>query len=121
VKLFDGRPAMAIEHWATHLRLDPRSPYQAFITGGTGFALVLLGRFDEATPRLREAIQLLPQHLFHSTGLAVACANLGRIGEAKESLRQLTSAQIDYMLRLLRDPAHRELVRAGLALAGADV
>jgi len=121
VKLFDGRPALAIEHWATHLRLDPRSVYQAFITGGTGLALVLMGRLEEALPRLREAVQLLPHHPFHLIGLTAAYAHLGRVDEAKAPLSRLTARQIAYVLGLLRDAGHREIVRSGLALAGADV
>ena len=120
VKLFDGRPALAIEHWETHLRLDPRSPHQAFIKSGVGFANVLLRRFEVAIPQLREALQGHPQNPFSLVALTCACANLGRLEEARSTLRRLTPEQITGMLELLRDRDHREFIRSGLALAGAD-
>jgi tetratricopeptide (TPR) repeat protein len=121
VKLFGGRPALAMEQWETHLRLDPRSPNQAFVKGGMGLALVLLRRFEAAIPLLKEAHQLLPQHPFYLVGLAAACGQLGRIAEAEPSLRKLDPSQIQSLLDLLRVAEDREVVRSGLALAGADV
>lgn len=121
VKVFDGRPALAIEHWNTHLRLDPRSANRAYVVAGIGFALVLLERFEVALTPLKEANQQLPNHPFVRVALAVVYARLGRLAEAASTLDPLSPAQIHYTLRLLRDPDHRELIRFGLALAGADV
>jgi adenylate cyclase len=121
VKLFSGRPALAIEQFETHLRLDPRSRNRAFVKGGIGLALVLLRRFEAAIPELREAIQRVPGHPFYQVGLAAACGHLGRIADAAPPLGAVTSGQIRAVLDGLRLPEDRELVRSGLALAGADV
>jgi len=121
VKLFSGRPALAIEHFETHLRLDPRSPNLAFVNGGMGLAQLLLRRFEAAVPLLREAIQRVPEHPFYRAGLAAACGHLGRIAEAAPHLQALNPNQIRSVLDLCRRPEDRELVRSGLALAGADV
>ena len=121
VKLFSGRPALAIEQFETHLRLDPRSPNLAFVKGGFGLALLLLGRFEAAIPTLKEAIQRLPEHPFYQAGLAAAYGHLGRITDAAPALKSLNSSQIRTVLDQLRRPEDRELLRSGLALAGVDV
>jgi TolB-like protein len=121
VKLFGGRPALAIEQFETHLRLDPRSPNRHFVNGGMGLAQLLLRHFEAAIPLLREAIQQVPEHPFYRAGLAAACGHLGRTGEAAPHLRALNPNQIRSVLDLLRLPEDREVVRSGLALAGADV
>ena len=121
IKLFDGRPALAIEHWRTHLRLDPRSPYNAFIQSGTGLAQVLLRHFQAAIPLFGEAMQTHPEYPFSLVGLTVAYAHLGRLEEARSTLKRLTPASTRSVLDAVRDADHRELIRSGLALAGADV
>jgi len=121
VKLFSGRPALAIEQLETHLRLDPRSPNRAFVNGGKGLAELLLRHFEAAIPLLREAIQQVPEHPFYQVGLAAACGHLGKVADAAAPLTALTPSQIRNVLDQLRLPEDRELVRAGLSLAGADV
>jgi adenylate cyclase len=121
VKLFSGRPALAIEQFDTHLRLDPRSPNQPFVNVGKGLAELLLRHFEAAIPLLREAIQQIPEHPFYRVGLAAACGHLGRIADAAAPLKGLTPNQVRNVLDQLRLPQDRELVRSGLALAGADV
>jgi len=121
VKLFSGRPALAIQQFETHLRLDPRSPNRPFVNGGKGLGELLLGHFEAAVPLFREATQQIPEHPFYRVGLAAACGHLGRLAEAAAPLQGLTPNQIRNVLDQLRLPKDRDLVRSGLALAGADV
>ena len=112
---------MAGTHFDTAIRLDPRSPYRHVILAGIGWSLLALRRFSEALPALREAVQLRPGNAGAWAALAASLAHLGDLSEARSALEHLDREAFDSMLGVFRDPEHRELLRSGLALAGADV
>jgi len=119
IKTFDGRPALALEHFDRHMVLDPRSPLRMFVAGGTGVALTLLGRFGEGAARLGEALQQVPDHTVFRTILTVALALGGDADAARPLAERLPAGAITNTLALLQNPADRERVREGLGLAGA--
>ena len=121
LQIYAGRPELAGTHFDTAIRLDPRSPYRHVILAGIGWSLLALRRFSEALPALREAVQLRPGNAGAWAALAASLAHLGDLSEARSALEHLDREAFDSMLGVFRDPEHRELLRSGLALAGADV
>jgi tetratricopeptide (TPR) repeat protein len=121
LRLWAGRPEIAIEHADTALRLSPRARVGwVFLT--IGAAHFVSRRFDEAVPKLLLAIQDDPSFLFVYRFLAAAYAHLGRLEEAREvvaRLRTVTSVVITNA-GFLRNPAHRELLLSGLRLAAGE-
>jgi hypothetical protein len=54
-------------------------------------------------------------------GLAASFAHAGRLPEARAALQRARKSTIDNLLGGLRHPDFRELLRSGLAMAGADL
>jgi tetratricopeptide (TPR) repeat protein len=121
IKVFDGRPELAIEQWERHLLLDPRSRHYAFVAGGMGIALALLGRFDDAVTRLREALHVAPDHRGLQIMLVVALAHVGQVEEARRRAATLPADVISNRLGPFRRKADRDLCRDSLRLAGVVV
>ena len=120
LNMYSGRHPTAIEHFKTSLRLDPRTPDRANILNGMAWALIGLHRFEEAISQHREAAQLLAGHDGIRIGLCVSYAHLGRIAEAKSTLRTVPAATFETMIGAFRDPDLIALARSGVALARAD-
>jgi tetratricopeptide (TPR) repeat protein len=74
----------AVRHIERALVLKPG---WAYAEGNLGVALVRLGRFGEAIPPLEHAARSLSMAMLHDQ-LAVAYANLGRIGDAEAQVSQ---------------------------------
>jgi tetratricopeptide (TPR) repeat protein len=72
--------------WADAASKAPRSPVAH---ESLGYALVAAGRFEEAIPALRRALELDPRRLDARTNLAVALASAGRLGEAQAQAEQV--------------------------------
>ncbi|HEY1879312.1 MAG TPA: TIR domain-containing protein [Caulobacteraceae bacterium] len=121
IKAFCGKAREGLRHLETADRLDPRAPHRSNLLSGMGFCLLLLGRYEEAVLRLKESKRLLANQYGTWTGLVAALAYAGHIEEAQSTLKRLDPAHLKAMLSLMRDIDDREIVRAGLALAGADV
>jgi len=123
IKLGLGRFEEAVEHFRNGLRLDPRSPERPFVLAGIGSCLVFLGRIEEAIPLLREAIHLKAGNTIPQAFLTVAYARSGRMEEARASLAalQAVSPVSTFVSDVYGGARGREIMRAGLALAGADV
>jgi adenylate cyclase len=118
-----GRPAMALEHLRTGLRLDPRCPERPFVLAVMGGCLVQLGQWAEALPLLQEAAQLRAGNPAPLVLLAVAYAKLDRLDEARAALRAaegMAPARV-FINEAFGGPQGAEIIRSGLALAGAHV
>jgi adenylate cyclase len=113
-----GRPDVALERFATYLRLSPRERFPYHLTG-MGIALFLCERFAEAVAKLRESLELRPSHLLTYRFLAAAYACMGRIDDAHDVIAELrlrTPNLLESGSRL-RDPKQRELYLSGLRMA----
>jgi TolB-like protein len=117
VRLFGGEPALATESFERHMAIDPRSTLQAFVAGGIGTALMLEHRFDEAAPRLREALRAVPDQRMFRAALIACLAFLGRREEAGAMFAELPEQARKNFLGLFRREADRALMREGLRLA----
>jgi adenylate cyclase len=113
-----GRPDLALEHFATFLRLSPRERFPFYLTA-IGIALFFDRRFDEAAAKLHESLERFPNHAVTYRVLASCYAHMGRLDEAREVIGRLrTNTPVVVPSRLpWRNPSHRELFLSGLRLA----
>ena len=121
LRLWAGKPDIAIEHLEAAHRLSPRArvgPSLSII----GFAHFLCRRFDEAVPKLLLAIQEDPTFTQAYRYLAACYAHMGRLDEAQDiarRLRGMTRAVVTNA-SYLRHAEQRELLLSGLRLAASE-
>jgi adenylate cyclase len=142
LRLWRGEPDLAIEHFQTSLRLSPRNPIAASFLG-IGVGHVLSRQFEEARAMLLRSLQESSNSVPTHRWLAVCCAHMGRLEEAREMINRLRSIMLDaapgasqyhnpehrepvhdHLRAVLRNgaspyrnPEHRELYLSGLRLA----
>jgi adenylate cyclase len=122
LRLFAGRPDLAIEHFETSIRLSPRNRFGAPL-GGIGISLFFSRRFDEAAAKLLASVEQLPTFALPYQFLASCYAHMGRLDEAREivvRLRAITLVVVPISSQF-RSPEHRELFPSGLRLAAGEV
>jgi adenylate cyclase len=109
VRLFAGQLDLAIQHFETSMRLNPRSQ-RGFHLAGIGMAHFLAHRFADAVAVLRVSIEELPTF------------TLGRLAEAREIIKRLASLTpvVVPTVNPFRNPEHRELFLSGLRLAAGE-
>ena len=115
IKVFAGKPELALEHLGAALRLDPRSPDRLATFRGISLSMVELGRYEEALDVLSHGNVAALVDFW----VPVCLAHLGRLPEARDTFRQVQPGTLR-MIEAFRNPAHREIFRSGLALAGAE-
>jgi adenylate cyclase len=118
LRLWAGQPDVAIEHVEVSLRLSPRAR-TGWAYNIIGMAHFLSRRFDEAVPKLLLAIQEAPDFPTPYRWLAACYAQMGRLDEARNVVRQLQAITATVMSNImpLRNAEHRELFLSGLRLA----
>jgi tetratricopeptide (TPR) repeat protein len=119
-----GRHDDAIASLLQALRLSPFDPEAFFTLSAMGFAYLMTGRFDEAvkwTSRaLRERPTFAPALRFHAVGLV----ELGRLGEARDTVAHLLQLEPGLTISTLRrrvpisDPKLMNAFLGGLRKAG---
>jgi adenylate cyclase len=118
---FAGQPDLAIAHFETSLRLNPRDRRAGHLTG-IGVAHILSRRFDDAAAKLVVSLEELPNWAVTYRFLASCYAHMGRLGEAREivaRLRTITPVVVPEVVPF-RNPEHRELFLSGLRLAAGE-
>ena len=118
---FAGQPDLAITHFETSLRLNPRD-YKARHLTGIGVAHFFNRRFNEAAAKLVISLEELPTWAVTCRFLASCYAHMGRLTEAREivaRLRTITSVVVPEVVPF-RNPQHRELFLSGLRLAAGE-
>jgi TolB-like protein len=115
-----GQPDLALAHFETFLRLNPRERY-AFITylTGLGISLFFTRRFSEAVAKLRESTERGPNYVLPYRFLAACHAHLGRLDEAREIVEHMRGLSLDVLETgtRYRNLEYRELYLSGLRLA----
>jgi adenylate cyclase len=121
VRNWVGRPDLALEHFATFLRLSPRERFPFYLTA-IGIALFFDRRFDEAAAKLHESLDRFPNHGMTYRFLAASYAHLGRIAEAREIAERMRALNLSVPESgtRYRDPEYRELYLSGLRLAAGE-
>lgn len=122
LRLWAGHAERAIEHAGMALRLSPRA--QAGMSSYLiGAALFFDRRFEEATPKLRVAIEDSPlfptPHRFLPPATPIWGCSTRRATIAR--LRAITPEVIPNYPLPFRDPQHRELYFSGLHLAMGEM
>jgi adenylate cyclase len=121
VHTFAGQLDLAIQHFETSMRLNPRSQ-RGFHLAGIGMAHFLAHRFAEAVAVLRVSIEEVPTFTPTHRTLAACYAQMGRLQEAREIIKRLVSLTPVVMptANPCRNPEHRELFLSGLRLAAGE-
>jgi adenylate cyclase len=121
LRAWSGQPDLAIKHFETSLRLNPREQ-RANPFMGIGVAHFFARRFEEARVTLLRSLQEKPNWVPTHRFLASCYAHMGRIDEAQETvarLRTLTNVVVPGAENW-RNPEHRKLYLSGLRLAAGE-
>ena len=122
IRLWAGQPDLAIEHFETSWRLNPRVA-RANPLMGMGVAHFFARRFDEASATLLQSLQEKPNWVPIYRFLAACYSHMGRLDEAEaivKRLRTLTDAVVPSVTHW-RNADHRELFLSGLYAAAGEV
>jgi adenylate cyclase len=121
LRLFAGETDLAIQHFETSMRLNPRGQ-RGFHLSGIGMAHLLNRRFDDALAILRASLEEVPIFTATYRSLAVCYAHMGRINEARSMIKRMGSLTpvLVPSTNPLRDPRARELFLSGLRLAAGE-
>jgi adenylate cyclase len=123
LRLWAGEPDKAIEDFETALRLKPRDPLQAVPSlMGIGVGHFFARRFEAAAASLVLSLQEGPGWVPTYRFLASCYAHLGRLDEARETVRRLRTLTTELVPSAThwRNPEHRELYLSGLRLAAGE-
>jgi adenylate cyclase len=120
LRLYAGQTGLAIKHFETAARLNPRA--DALKLTGIGQAHFFDRRFDDALKNLLMARHAFPTHAMTYRFLASCYAHMGRLDDAREMvqhLRAITSVVVPDATQY-RNPEQRELFLSGLRLAAGE-
>jgi tetratricopeptide (TPR) repeat protein len=112
---------LAIGHFETSLRLNPRDLHWAQLTG-IAIAHFFSGRLEKAAATLLLALQENPAYPLANRFLASCYAKMGRVEEAREvvaRLRSITPMVVPETVNY-RDPKHCKLFLSGVRLAAGE-
>jgi adenylate cyclase len=121
LRAFAGQPDLAIQHFETFQRLDPRGHFPASQTG-VGTALFLNRRFADAAAMLLQSLEQAPDLVVTYRLLAACYAHMGRLDEAREIVerqRSITPVVVPSVTPF-RNPEQNELFLSGLRLAAGE-
>jgi TolB-like protein/class 3 adenylate cyclase len=120
ISLWVGQFELAIEHFETSLRLNPRRRAPALL--GIGIGHFFARRFDKAAALLLQSLQETPNWAPTHRFLASCYAQMGRLDEAREiikRLRTITPVTVPNATHW-RNAEQRELYLGGLRLAAGE-
>jgi adenylate cyclase len=119
LRLFAGQAELAIQHFETSMRLNPRGQ-RGFHLAGVGIAHFVSHRFEDALAALRVSLEEVPAFAPTHRTLVACYAHMGRLDEARSILERLVALTpvIAVTANPFRRPKDIELFRSGLRLAG---
>ena len=122
LRLFAGQADLAIQHFETSMRLNPRGQ-RGFHLAGIGTAHFFTRRFDEASAALRVSLEEVPAFAPGYRTLAACYGHLGRLAEAQSIIKRLVSLTpvVVPTTDPFRNPEYSELYLSGLRLAAREV
>jgi len=121
LRLWAGQPELAISHFETSLRLSPHAHRSGtFMEIGLGHFFAR--RFEDAVMMLLRSLQEHPGWAPTYRFLAACDAHMGRLDEARETIKRLKAVTPVVMPNAMhwRIPEHRELFLSGLRLAAGE-
>jgi TolB-like protein/class 3 adenylate cyclase len=119
MRIWSGDAALAIEHFETSLRLDPRATRRAFHLTGMGIAQFFQRRFDDAAATLQASLHEVPSYPTTARILAACYAHMGRLDDARALVARLVDEHTPTPTQwsIFGNQEQRELVLSGLRLA----
>ena len=122
LRLFAGQADLAIQHFETSMRLNPRSQ-RGFHLAGIGTAHFFTRQFGEASAALRVSLEEVPAFAPAYRTLAACYGHLGRLAEAQSIIKRLVSLTpvVVPTTDPFRNPEYSELYLSGLRLAAGEV
>jgi TolB-like protein/class 3 adenylate cyclase len=121
INVFAGETDIAIEHFEKALRLSPRDPWTGTSLVGIGLSHLLMNRFEAASSKMQSGLEQSPFFTWGYPMLAACLGHLGQTTAAQRAIARLGSIAPNSdasNFSYLRKPDHRELMLAGLRLAG---
>ena len=105
------------------LRLSPGAPDAYMCMTHISSAHFCLGKFEEAAMWAQRSIDLEKGFLFNHMHLAVSCAHLGRLEEARAAIKSVLAIRPDYTVAMeiddpMRFPERKKLWIDALRIAG---
>jgi adenylate cyclase len=123
MRTVSGESDLAITHFETSLRLDPRATRKAFHLTGIGMCHFFESRFGEACRTLEISFNELPSYSLTVWFLAATYTKMGRLDEAREFAKGQGIAPGGAWLvigQLLGNAAHRDMALSALKLATGE-
>jgi adenylate cyclase len=120
VRVAAGDADRAIADFASAKRLDPRSTVHAGTLAGIGAAHFLARRLDEAAAMLLASMQQLPSYVTSYYYLAACYAHMGRLEDARDTIRRLatlTTPAVNPLVLMPQPPEQRAFFLSGYRLA----
>ena len=120
MRTISGESSLAIKHFETSLRLDPRASRKAFHLTGIGMCHFFEQRFEDACRILEISFNELPSYSITVWFLAATYMKMGRLDDARAFAKRQGMAPGGAWLaigRLLGTAAHRDLALSALELA----
>ncbi len=121
LRVFAGQPDLALEHFATYLRLNPRDRLASYLNG-IGEAYFFSRRFEEAAANLLASLERAPGFPITYRVLASCFVHMGRLEDARliiARLRAVTPVVMEGAMRY-RNPKLRELFLSGLRVSAGE-
>jgi TolB-like protein/class 3 adenylate cyclase len=121
LRLFAGQAELAIEHFETSMRLNPRGQ-RGFHLAGIGMAHFVNHQFEKALAVLRVSLEEVPAFTPAHRTLVACYAHMGRLDEARAILDRLIALTpvVVPTANPFRHAAHGELLLSGLRLAAGE-
>jgi TolB-like protein/class 3 adenylate cyclase len=119
--VFAGHTEVAIPHFESSLRLDPRRR-RGLALSGIGVAHFFNKQFQEALERLVLSLEELPTFFPTYRVLAACYAHMGRLTEAQKVMERLRAMNAGIMSGSIpyRNSEHRDLYISGLRMAAGE-
>ena len=121
LRLWAGQPELAIQHFETSLRLNPRRSGPGLF--GIGLGHFFARRFDKAAELLLQSMQETPNWAPTYRFLASCYAHMDRLDDGRkmvERLRSITPIVVPSAAAHWRNPEDRALYFDGLRLAAGE-
>ena len=121
LRLFADQADVAIQHFETSMRLNPRGQRGQHL-GGIGMAHFVNRRFEAALEVLRISLEEAPAFAPTYRTLAACLAHMGRLDEARSILKRLAALTpvVHPSVDPFRNPEHGELFQSGFRLATGE-
>ena len=103
LRIWNGDPDGAIEHFARAMRLSPLDPEMYRMQAGMAAAHLFAGRFDTASSWAEKSFRQLPSFLMPVGVIAASHALAGRTDEAQRAISHLRDLDPTLRLSNLRD------------------